>query len=109
MRQSNEPSALAGICNIEERGLRLAHSCWGVSQRHPPARTASRIARVGLVSLHAPELASHVEGIREELRGLGYTDGKTIEIEAHFTNGDSQRVSDIVKSFVERRFDVGVP
>jgi putative ABC transport system substrate-binding protein len=69
----------------------------------------TRIARVGLVSLHAPELASHVEGIREELRRLGHTDGRTIEIEAHFTNGDRQRVSGIVKSFVERQFDVVVP
>jgi hypothetical protein len=46
-----------------------------------------RVPVVGLVSLHAPELANHVGGIREELRRLGHVDGKTIRIDQHFTNG----------------------
>lgn len=66
-------------------------------------------ARVGLVSLHAPELASDVDGIRQELRKLGYVDGKAVEIEAHFTNGDIERPREVVKSFVERRVDISVP
>jgi putative ABC transport system substrate-binding protein len=67
------------------------------------------LARVGLVSLHAPKLARHVEGIRQELRELGYVDGRAIEIEAHFTNGDRPRAREIVKSFVDRRFEIIVP
>ncbi len=69
----------------------------------------ARPARIGVVSLHAPELARDVEGIRQELRKLGYVDGKTVEIETHFTDGDRQRARDAVKSFVERRFDIVVP
>lgn len=69
----------------------------------------ARLARIGVVSLHAPELARDVEGIRDELRKLGYVDGKTVEIETRFTDGDKQRARDAVKSFVERRFDIIVP
>lgn len=75
----------------------------------PVAATDAKLARVGLVSLHAPELAHHVQGIREELRRLGYIDGETIEIEAHFTNGDRQRARDILNRFVEQQVDVIVP
>ena len=66
-------------------------------------------ARIGLVSLHAQELASHVDGIRQELQKLGYVDGKTITIDAHFTNGDKQRTREILKSFVDSQVDVIVP
>ena len=68
----------------------------------------TRAARIGLVSLDAPELASDVDGIRQELRKLGYI-GKAVEIEAHFTNGDKQRTREVVQSFVERRVDIIVP
>jgi putative tryptophan/tyrosine transport system substrate-binding protein len=75
----------------------------------PVAAQDAKPARIGLVSLHAPELARHVEGIRDELRRLGYVDGKTIEIEAHFTDGDRQRARDVLKSFIDKRVDIIVP
>ncbi len=75
----------------------------------PAIAQDARLARIGVVSLHAPELARDVEGIRQELRKLGYVQGKTFDIETHFTDGDKQRARDAVKSFVERRFDVIVP
>jgi putative ABC transport system substrate-binding protein len=68
----------------------------------------ARPAKVGLVSLHAEELASHVEGIREELKKLGYVDGKTVSIDAHFTNGNRQRARAALQSFVDGRVDVVV-
>lgn len=73
------------------------------------AQQEGRLARVGLVSLHSEELASHVDGIRRELQKLGYADGSAIKIDAHFTNGDKQRTREILKSFVESRMDVIVP
>ena len=69
----------------------------------------ARLARIGVVSLHAPELARDVDGIRDELRKLGYVQGKTFDIETHFTDGDKPRARDAVRSFVERGFDVIVP
>ena len=81
-------------------------------EMHLPGVAAAqdaRPARIGLVSLHAPELARDVEGIRQELRKLGYVDGKTVEIETHFTDGDRQRARDAVKSFVAHGFDIVLP
>jgi putative ABC transport system substrate-binding protein len=75
----------------------------------PAISKDARLARIGVVSLHAPDLARDVDGIRDELRKLGYVQGTTFDIETHFTDGDKQRATDAVKSFVERRFDIIVP
>lgn len=69
------------------------------------AQQEGRLARIGLVSLHSEELAVHVDGIRQELQKLGYTEGRA-KIDAHFTNGDKPRAREILKSFVESRMDV---
>jgi putative ABC transport system substrate-binding protein len=69
------------------------------------AEQEKRISRVGLVSLHAESLASHVDSIRQELQKLGYVDG-SVKIDAHFTNGDKPRTRAILKSFIESRMDV---
>ena len=63
------------------------------------------VAKVGLVILHSPELASHVDGIRQELQSRGYVDGSAIKIDAHFTNVD-KRLREILNAFVASRVDV---
>jgi putative ABC transport system substrate-binding protein len=68
-----------------------------------------RPAKVGLVSLHAKPLESHVDGIRQELAKLGYVEGRTINIESHFTDGDRQQARDVLKSFIANQMDVIVP
>lgn len=68
-----------------------------------------RPAHVGVVSLHSPDLARDIDGIRAELRKLGYVGGKSIEIETHFTNGDTASARAAVKSFAERKFDIILP
>ncbi|MDB5553719.1 MAG: putative transport system substrate-binding protein [Rhizobium sp.] len=69
------------------------------------AQQEGRLSRVGLVSLHSEELAVHVDGIRQELQKLGYSESR-VKIDAHFTNGDKARAQEILKSFVESRMDV---
>lgn len=69
------------------------------------AQQEGRLSRIGLVSLHSEELAVHVDGIRQELQRLGYTEGR-VKIDAHFTNGDKPRAREILRSFVESRVDV---
>jgi putative ABC transport system substrate-binding protein len=74
------------------------------------AATASsepaRPAKIGLVSLHSPALAGHVDGIREDLRRLGYVGAKAIEIEAVFTDGNKQQAVQVTKGFIDRRVDI---
>jgi putative tryptophan/tyrosine transport system substrate-binding protein len=69
------------------------------------AQQEGRPSRVGLVSLHSEELADQVDGIRQELKKLGYSESR-VKIDAHFTNGDKPRAREILKSFVENRVDV---
>jgi len=69
------------------------------------AQQAARPSRIGLVSLHSEELAVQVDGIRQELQKLGYTESR-VKIDAHFTNGDKARAREILKSFVESRIDI---
>ena len=73
------------------------------------AAAEERIRRIVVISMHAPALAGDVDGIREELRKLGYAEGKTITIESYFTNGDRQRIRDILKTLLDQNVDVLVP
>ena len=69
------------------------------------AQQEGRLSRIGLVSLHSEELAGQVDGIRQELQKLGYSESR-VKIDAHFTNGDKPRAREILKSFIESRVDV---
>lgn len=73
------------------------------------ARAEDRPFRIGIVSLHSKALSVHVAGIREDLQKLGYIEGKTIEIESHFTDGDKDEARAILRSFIEKKVDVIVP
>ncbi|OAF01312.1 hypothetical protein AYJ54_30025 [Bradyrhizobium centrolobii] len=68
-----------------------------------------KVPRIAVISLHAPALAADVDGIREELKKLGYVEGRTIEIESYFTDGDKQRARDILKGLIDKGVDVIVP
>jgi putative ABC transport system substrate-binding protein len=48
----------------------------------------TKIARLGFVSWQAP---TRIEDLRQGLRELGYVEGKNIEIEVHFVDGDRER------------------
>jgi putative tryptophan/tyrosine transport system substrate-binding protein len=73
------------------------------------AWAAGSVPRIAVISLHGPALAADVDGIRDELRKLGYVEGKTIEIETYFTDGDKQRAREIVKTLIDRDIDIIVP
>lgn len=68
-----------------------------------------KVPRIAVISLHARALAADVDGIREELKKLGYVEGRTIEIESYFTDGDKQRARDILKGLIDKGIDVIVP
>jgi putative ABC transport system substrate-binding protein len=71
--------------------------------------SGDKVPGIAVVSLHAPALAADVDGIREELKKLGYAEGKTIEIESYFTNGDKQRTRNVLKALIDKQIDIIVP
>ena len=64
------------------------------------------VAKLGFVSWNNSDATQQLVSLREGLATLGYLEGKSIAIEAHFTNGDAARTREVIRSFV--RNDVKV-
>lgn len=63
-------------------------------------------ARIGFVSWWPPSMRAHAEALRDGLREYGYVEGKTFEIEAHFTSGNRERTREVIRGLLERAVDV---
>lgn len=74
----------------------------------PAALHAQRrkMSVIGFVSWWPPEMANHLEALREGLRALGYAEGRDIEFDGHFTAGNRERTQDIIQRLVRRNVDV---
>jgi putative ABC transport system substrate-binding protein len=94
------------MTSIARRMFLITLGCAAVTWSSGTRAQSAKPARIGLVSLHAPALAGHVDHIREGLRQLGHVDGKTFEIESHFTDGNKQQAQAILKSFLDKRVDI---
>lgn len=66
----------------------------------------NRPARVGFVSWFTAAEASQIDPLRESLRGYGWVEGRNLELEAHFTEGNAARTRKALESLVARRFDL---
>lgn len=79
-----------------------AAALWPLAAR---AQT-TKVAQIGFVSWWPPEMSAHFEALREGLRELGYIEGTTINLEAHFTSGDRDRTTEVVHRFVRLGVDI---
>jgi putative ABC transport system substrate-binding protein len=77
-------------------------SVWPLALRAQQAKRAV----IGFVSWWPPDMASHLDALREGLRELGYVEGTTIEFDAHFTAGNRERTQEVVQGLVQRNVDV---
>jgi putative tryptophan/tyrosine transport system substrate-binding protein len=65
-----------------------------------------KIFKLGYVSWFSPESNGDVDQVRQGLREFGYVEGKNIEIESYFADGNRDKTRDVLKSMVERGFDI---
>ena len=74
----------------------------------PLAARAERIARVGYLGLTSANSvqASRIEAFRGGLRQLGYVEGKNIEIEFRFAQGNSDRLPSLAAELINLHVDV---
>ena len=73
----------------------------------PLVARAERIARVGYLGLtSAFKQADRIEAFRAGLRDLGYVEGKNIQIEFRFADGDNGRLPDLVAELIGLNVDV---
>jgi putative ABC transport system substrate-binding protein len=71
------------------------------------AQQAKKIARIGfLVTGSSSSASSRVEAFRQELRELGYAEGKDIAIEYRYAGGKSDRLPDQAAELVRLKVDV---
>jgi putative ABC transport system substrate-binding protein len=72
----------------------------------PGAQAAPRIPRIGPV-FSSPALP-HYEAFKQDLRDLGYIEGRTIIIESRFWEGQIERLPDLVADLVRLEVDLMV-
>lgn len=62
--------------------------------------------KLGFVSWHPAAQLAHVEYLRESLGKLGYIEGKNIEIEPYFTNGNRERTQEVIRALLQKGVDI---
>jgi putative ABC transport system substrate-binding protein len=65
-----------------------------------------RSVKIGFVTWGGPSVAGRIDDLRAGLREHGYVEGKNLELEFHFTNGDRERTRSIVDAMVRKPVDV---
>ena len=66
----------------------------------------TRITKLGFVSWQSPAGENQVEYLREGLTLLGYVEGRNIELETWFTDGNRERTQEVIRGFVQKPVDV---
>ena len=73
----------------------------------PPAAWAQRIWRVGMLEIQSPEAnATNFAAFRQSLGGLGYVQGRNLEIDYRSANGEAERFSQLAAMLVAAKVDV---
>lgn len=72
-----------------------------------PGRAQSRrVARVAFVSWFAPSETGQIEPLREGLRALGWVEGRSLELDVRFTEGDAERTRRAIAEAIAKPVDV---
>jgi len=66
----------------------------------------TRITKLGFVSWQSPAGENQVEYLREGLTLLGYVEGRNIELETWFTDGNRERTQEVIRGLVQKPVDV---
>jgi ABC-type uncharacterized transport system substrate-binding protein len=80
----------------------------GTAVAWPLVARAARIARVGYLGLtsNISVQTARIGAFREGLRNLGYVEGKNIQIEFRFANGDNDRLPGLIAELIGLNVDV---
>ena len=72
------------------------------------AQTPNRLRRIGLLAAGSPhpKIPAPVEALREALYGLGYIEGRTIEIEYRWAEGKVDRLPELAAELVRLRVEL---
>jgi putative ABC transport system substrate-binding protein len=71
-----------------------------------PAVAADKPAKIGFLSWYSSDRKVEVDNFREGMRQLGYVEGTSYVIEAHFTDGNRELTQQIARKLVEEPVDI---
>jgi putative ABC transport system substrate-binding protein len=83
----------------------IALGSWGVTNVASAADAGIKVSRIGTFGL-APSFGGPAAQIGEELRKLGYVEGKNLVIEYRSANGDANRLPEAAAELVKLNVDV---
>ena len=72
----------------------------------PVGVAQEKIVKIGLVSFQGPQLASQLKNFHDGMKALGHVEGKTYELESHFTSGDEAKAKHLVRELVTKPVDI---
>ena len=91
------------------RAFAIAALLLAVATVGPPAdaQQASKTAKIGILSATTPAaLAPSVEAFKQGLRELGWVEGKSFVLEARYSEGKVERLSELARELVALKMDV---
>jgi len=70
------------------------------------AQQTGKLPTIGVLAPDAPSWSTWTAAFEERLRELGWIEGRTVAIEYRFSEGRSDRVSEVAAEFVQQKADV---
>lgn len=67
---------------------------------------AAAQAKIGFVSFQGHALAGHIDHFKAGMTALGHVEGKTYEVESHFTGGNRDQTKAIIDAMIKKPVDV---
>jgi putative ABC transport system substrate-binding protein len=64
-----------------------------------------KIAKLGFVSWQSAAAADQIEYLRDGLARFGYVEGRNIDLETWFTDGDRERTQAVIWALVQKPVD----
>ena len=97
-----------GLCRLRSRTLFGLIFLLAIAPAGPPihAQQTSRIPKVGYLASANQAVAHLMAAFRQELRELGYVEGKTVLLEARFAEGAADRFPQLARELVALKPDV---
>ena len=75
---------------------------WPLEARAVPGRS-----RIGILDINSAEYnASNLAAFRDGLRRLGYVEGRTVDIDYRFSNGDTNGLTSLAQELIQLKPDV---
>jgi ABC-type uncharacterized transport system substrate-binding protein len=71
-----------------------------------PAFAADKAVKIGFLSWYSPARKVELDYFREGMQQLGYVEGKSYVIEAHFTDGNRELTQQVAEKFAEAPVDI---